>query len=179
MCCGLDCEKLYCSVLRAPPRAKSDKIATSLLSRLDKIHEQWELAVHSTDFLRSSCKMWSTINMITGRWRNCPRHKPGIANSFVHNLQRTEFTRRDTASLPGKRGVWLLDDFNTWEQGHFSKFLLRGRLRTISSSLAKPRVWILSSRTLNSNLVLLSNCGYAISIHPVCSKSKSQISGGD
>jgi len=89
-CWDKECETLYRSFTRAPVGTDSDRVASSLLSRLgQKKQERCNEAVNSIDFLHSSRKAWRTINKLTGRsgrsFHQCPVSANSIASQLVKN----------------------------------------------------------------------------------------------
>jgi len=89
-CRDKECETLYRSIIRAPVGTASNRVASSLLFRLQqKKQERWEEAINSIDFSHSSRKAWRTINKLTGRSglssRVCPVSSNTIASQLVKN----------------------------------------------------------------------------------------------
>jgi len=100
-CWDKECETLYYSFSQAPVGTNSDRVASSLLSRLgQKKQERWEEAVNSIDFSHSSRKAWRTINKLTGRsgrfFHQCPVTANFIASQLVKNGAHRTGDRKPT-----------------------------------------------------------------------------------
>ena len=84
-----ECENLYQTFLQSPEESDSNRVATTLLLRLDKkCRDRWFEAVQTIDFSHSSRKTWSILNKITDRSRRSPRHCAVSANTVVSQLIR-------------------------------------------------------------------------------------------
>jgi len=100
-CRDKECKTLYRSIIRAPVGTASNRVASSLLFRLQqKKQERWEEAANSIDFSHSSRKAWRTINKLTGRSgrssRVCPVSSNTIASQLVKNGAHKTSYRKPT-----------------------------------------------------------------------------------
>ena len=100
-CWDKECETLYRSFVRAPVGTASDRVASTLLSRLQqKKQERWEEPVKSIDFSHSSRKAWRTINKLTCRsgrsFHPCPVSANSIATQPVKNWAHRTGDRQST-----------------------------------------------------------------------------------
>ena len=88
-CWDAKCEALYQTFLQSPAGDKSSRVATALITWLDKKRrDRWSEAVRNIDFSHSSRKAWSIINNLTGRSRHSPRNCPVSANAIAAQLVR-------------------------------------------------------------------------------------------
>jgi len=105
-CWDKECETLYRSFIRTPVGTNSDGAASSLLSRLQqKKQDRWEEASNSIGVSHSSCKVWRTINKLTGRSGRSSRLCPVSANSIASQLVKNEARRttgRESTRLVNK-----------------------------------------------------------------------------
>jgi len=85
-----------------PVGTDSDRAGLSLLSRL----ERWEEDVNFINFLHSRCKMWSTINKLTGSSLCLSHLCPVMANSFASQLVKNGAHRTGWACLPGLSSLY-------------------------------------------------------------------------
>ena len=100
-CWDKECETLFCSFIRAQLGTASDRVASSLLSRIQqKKQERWAEAVNSNGFSHFSRKAWRTINKLTGgsghSSRMCPVSANSIASQLVKNGAHKTSDRKPT-----------------------------------------------------------------------------------
>jgi len=100
-CWDQEYQTLYRSFIRAPVGTASDRVASSLLSRLQqKKQERWEEAVNSIDFSHSSRRRGEqSTNLLAGL--DPPACAPSRQISSPRNWRRTGHTRLLIASPPG------------------------------------------------------------------------------
>ena len=73
--------------MQYPEGHESIRAATALLSRHDKKRSnKWFEAVQDINFLHCSRVAWSTLNNLTGRWRQSPRQCYITANAIANQL---------------------------------------------------------------------------------------------
>jgi len=115
---GKECETLCRSFIPAPVRTDFDRVALSLLSRLEqKKQDRWEEAVNSIDFSHSSRKVWSTINKPTGRSGRSSRLCSVSSNSIASNGEERGTRDRGPRVYQAYQQSavpWVAEHFSKW-----------------------------------------------------------------
>ena len=146
-CWDAKCEALYQTFLQSPAGDQSSRVATALITWLDKKRrDRWSEAVRNINFSHSSRKAWSIINNLTGRLRHSPCNCPVSANAIAAQLVRNgkyegvdressrlisqEVSDRWKALIPSP--VNLSGDFSPENSLPLSNTLGQGKLRALT-----------------------------------------------
>jgi len=174
-CWDKECKTLYHTFIRAPVGTDSDRVASSLQSRLQQ--KPWEEAVNSIDFLHSSCKTWRTIDKLTGRSGRSSHLWPvstnSIASQLVKNMAHRTSGRKprlvnkelsDLWKIPTPEGHSISKPFRPEELAAAPRHLKPGKSPGLDS--------ISSEFILHAGSALKS--WFAASLLSACAKSKFQ-----
>ena len=176
-CWDKGCESLHRSFLRAPARTNFDRAALSqqyfLGSNRRSRSDGKKLSIPSTSRTPATRRGAPSINLLSGL--DAPLTcAPSLQSLSPHNSWRTGHTRLRVMN-PSDSSTSSCPTYGRPQ--HLSETVYLALPEELAAALRrlKPeslRIWILSSRSLYSMLVRLSNLSFAISSLPACANSK-------